>query len=51
MRRPDITVARETLGWEPAVDLEEGLGRTIPYFRERVREEDAEARVLGEGGG
>ena len=32
-RRPDITLAREKLGWEPAVPLREGLARTIDYFR------------------
>ncbi|MBW1720755.1 MAG: SDR family oxidoreductase [Deltaproteobacteria bacterium] len=32
-RRPDITLARERLGWEPRVPLEEGLKRTIDYFR------------------
>jgi len=32
-RRPDITEARERLGWEPTVDLDEGLERTIAYFR------------------
>jgi len=32
-RKPDITVARETLGWEPKVNLDEGLERTIAYFR------------------
>jgi len=31
-RRPDIGLARETLGWEPTVALEEGLGETIAYF-------------------
>ncbi|KIZ48190.1 hypothetical protein OO17_00245 [Rhodopseudomonas palustris] len=31
-RRPDITLARNTLGWEPTISLEEGLGRTIAYF-------------------
>ena len=31
-RRPDITRAREELGWEPAVGLEQGLARTIAYF-------------------
>lgn len=31
-RRPDITRAREALGWEPVVDLQEGLGRTLDYF-------------------
>jgi dTDP-glucose 4,6-dehydratase len=34
VRRPDITRARETLGWEPRVSLEEGLERTIAYFRD-----------------
>ncbi len=33
-RQPDITQARETLGWEPKVQLREGLARTIEYFRE-----------------
>lgn len=33
-RRPDITLARQRLGWEPAVPLKDGLGRTIAYFRE-----------------
>ena len=31
-RRPDITLAREKLGWEPGIKLEEGLKKTIPYF-------------------
>jgi UDP-glucuronate decarboxylase len=33
-RRPDITIAREKLGWEPTVPLREGLVRTVAYFRE-----------------
>jgi dTDP-glucose 4,6-dehydratase len=33
VRRPDITRARAALGWEPVVSLEEGLQRTIAYFR------------------
>ena len=33
IRRPDITKARALLGWEPRVPLEEGIGRTIDYFR------------------
>jgi dTDP-glucose 4,6-dehydratase len=33
VRQPDISRARQTLGWEPAVPLEEGLRRTIAYFR------------------
>lgn len=33
VRKPDISRARELLGWEPKVTLHEGLERTIPYFR------------------
>jgi dTDP-glucose 4,6-dehydratase len=36
VRQPDITRARTLLGWEPKVSLEEGLTRTLAYFRERV---------------
>ena len=32
-RRPDISHARELLGWQPEVSLEDGLGRTLEYFR------------------
>ncbi|HYK94602.1 MAG TPA: UDP-glucuronic acid decarboxylase family protein [Candidatus Dormibacteraeota bacterium] len=32
-RNPDITVARDMLGWEPTVQIEEGLARTVAYFR------------------
>jgi len=35
-RRPDITLARNLLKWEPTVPLEEGLKRTIAYFKPRV---------------
>lgn len=35
-RKPDITRARELLGWEPKISLEEGLRRTIAYFQERI---------------
>jgi UDP-glucuronate decarboxylase len=38
-RRPDITLARQRLGWEPRVELREGLRRTIDYFRS-IRFED-----------
>jgi len=33
VRQPNITKAKEKLGWEPKVKLEEGLERTIGYFR------------------
>lgn len=32
-RQPDITLAREKLGWSPTIDLEAGMSRTITYFR------------------
>jgi dTDP-glucose 4,6-dehydratase len=35
-RRPDITRARTILGWEPQISLEEGLLKTIPYFRQKL---------------
>ena len=36
IRRPDISKARALLGWEPVVPLEEGLKRTIEYFRKVI---------------
>jgi dTDP-glucose 4,6-dehydratase len=38
-RQPDITQARERLGWEPKVSLEEGLQSTIEYFRQVLVEQ------------
>jgi len=35
-RQPDITRAREILGWEPKISLEEGIHRTIPYFKQKI---------------
>jgi UDP-glucuronate decarboxylase len=35
-RRPDISLAKETLGWEPKVPLEEGIEKTIAYFRKAL---------------
>jgi dTDP-glucose 4,6-dehydratase len=35
-RQPDITRARQILNWEPRVELDEGLNRTIPYFRSKM---------------
>lgn len=46
VRRPDISLARRVLGWEPRIPLEEGLRRTIPYFQELVETEGAVARAL-----
>ncbi|HEX8359742.1 MAG TPA: GDP-mannose 4,6-dehydratase, partial [Longimicrobium sp.] len=46
VRKPDITAARAALGWEPRVNLDEGLSRTIPYFRQVVEETQMAARTL-----
>ncbi len=44
-RKPDISLARQLLGWEPATPLEEGLVPTIAYFRDLI------ARADGSPGG
>lgn len=35
-RKPDISLAKKVLHWEPKVELSDGLDRTIPYFKERI---------------
>ena len=35
-RQPDISLAKETLDWEPKIQLEEGLKKTIPYFERHL---------------
>jgi dTDP-glucose 4,6-dehydratase len=39
IRRPDINKAKRVLGWEPQVDLDEGLTRTIEYFKRKSLED------------
>jgi UDP-glucuronate decarboxylase len=39
-RRPDIAKARSILGWQPTVELEQGLGKTIDYFRTLVAQKE-----------
>lgn len=39
-RRPDITKARQLLDWEPKIDLEAGLRRSLDYFKKAVAEEE-----------
>jgi dTDP-glucose 4,6-dehydratase len=46
VRKPDITVARRELGWQPTIPLAEGLKKTIPYFAERVGRTNESARSL-----
>ena len=45
-RRPDIGRARELLGWEPTVSLEEGLRRTVEYFRRTLPGGEPQARAV-----
>ncbi|QQS48764.1 MAG: SDR family oxidoreductase [Acidobacteriota bacterium] len=44
-RRPDITRAREVLGWEPRVPVEEGLRRTIEWYRKLMAADSSESAV------
>ncbi len=46
-RCPDITRIRATLGWEPRVNLDEGLSETVPWFRERLASEGQEWQRSG----
>ena len=48
-RRPDISFAKEVIGWEPKIGLEQGLDATIAYFSEKLQgPTDGEA---AQGGG
>jgi nucleoside-diphosphate-sugar epimerase len=44
VRRPVIDKARKLLGWEPEIDLEEGLRRMIQVYRERLSMENAQEK-------
>lgn len=46
VRQPDITIARELLGWEPTMDLRSGIRETLPYFRDALERNDAKARTI-----
>lgn len=45
VRRPDLTLARELLGWQPVVPLQDGLARTLQWFAQRLGVELAEQLV------
>jgi len=47
-RKPDITTAKEKIGWEPKVSVEDGLEKTIEYFT-HVLEEAGEIKPTGPG--
>jgi dTDP-glucose 4,6-dehydratase len=49
-RQPDITRARLTLGWEPRVQLEEGLRLSLEYFSKAVAHDDVEDRTRAQVG-
>jgi dTDP-glucose 4,6-dehydratase len=40
VRQPDISRAKKVLGWEPKVEFEEGIKKTIDYFQERLKRSD-----------
>ena len=42
-RRPDITLANEQLNWQPSIALDEGLRRTVEYFRTLLTQGDSKA--------
>jgi dTDP-glucose 4,6-dehydratase len=44
LRRPDITRARQLLGWEPKIDRHDGLRRTLEYFQNKIAREGAAER-------
>jgi UDP-glucuronate decarboxylase len=46
-RKPDITRAREWLGWNPTITLEEGLARTVEFFRGRTTRGSRSGRAFG----
>ena len=48
-RRPDIALARQKLGWQPTIELEEGLQRTIEYFKGFAADEPSGGKPRGTG--
>jgi len=47
-RRPDISTAKEQLGWQPKVPLEKGLAKTIEYFRKELSRKDNSEKHNGD---
>ena len=46
VRQPDISVARQVLGWEPEVEIREGIRRTLPFFEQELARHGARARTI-----
>ena len=46
VRQPDISIAREVLGWQPKVGIREGIRRTLPFFEQELARHDARARTI-----
>jgi UDP-glucuronate decarboxylase len=46
-RKPDITLARQKLGWSPRVELEAGLKKTVIYFEQLLSSDSKEYKALG----
>ena len=40
VRQPDISKAGKVLNWKPDIDLDDGIKKTIPYFKERIKKEE-----------
>jgi UDP-glucuronate decarboxylase len=40
-RRPDITLAESKLGWSPKIDIDEGLKKTIEYFKSALQKKNS----------
>ena len=46
VRQPDISIAREVLGWQLKVGIREGIRRTLPFFERELARHDARARTI-----
>lgn len=46
VRQPDISIAREVLGWQLKVGIREGIRRTLPFFEQEVARHDVRARTI-----
>jgi UDP-glucuronate decarboxylase len=47
-RRPDISKAQQVLGWTPKIALDEGLGRTLSYFQDMLKNNSIRYKILSD---